>query len=177
MVAERLGINPEFVDVIQGDTDAYEYGSFTGGSRSIPVGGAAVSVTSVKLGERIKEKASGMLEAGVQDLEFVDGTVAIAGTDRSVTFAEVAEKATADGDDMTETDSWQPPEATYPNGSHVVEVEVDPGTGRIDILGYTVVDDFGVLMNPMLLEGQVHGGIAQGVGQAMLERTVYDDDG
>lgn len=177
VVSERLGIDPEFVDVIQGDTDAYEYGSFTGGSRSIPVGGAAVSVTSVKLGERIKEKASGMLEAGVQDLEFVDGKVAIAGTDRSVTFAEVAEKAVADGDDMTETDSWQPPEATYPNGSHVVEVEVDPGTGHIDILGYTVVDDFGVLMNPMLLEGQVHGGVAQGIGQAMLERTVYDDDG
>jgi carbon-monoxide dehydrogenase large subunit len=78
---------------------------------------------------------------------------------------------------MVETDSWTPPEATYPNGTHVVEVEVDPGTGHIDIVSYTVVDDFGVLLNPMLLAGQVHGGIVQGVGQAMLEHTVYDDDG
>jgi len=177
VVSERLGLDPAFIDVVQGDTDAYEHGSFTGGSRSIPVGGAAVSVASVSLGERIKEKASSMLEAGVQDLELLDGKVTIAGTDRSVSFAEVAEKAKAEGDDMVETDSWTPPEATYPNGTHVVEVEVDPGTGHIDILNYTVVDDFGVLMNPMLLAGQVHGGIAQGIGQAILERTVYDEDG
>jgi len=177
IVAERLGLDPELIDVVQGDTDAYEHGSFTGGSRSIPVGGAAVSVSSVKLGERIKAKAADLLETAPGDLEFLDGTVRIAGTDRAVSFADVAEKAAAEGDDMTETDSWTPPEATYPNGTHVVEVEVDPGTGHIDIAGYTVVDDFGVLLNPMLLQGQVHGGIAQGLGQAILERTVYDEEG
>ena len=177
IVAERLGLDPQNISVVQGDSDAYEHGSFTGGSRSIPVGGAAVSVAAVNLGERIKAKAADMLESAVGDLEFLDGTVRIAGTDRAVGFAEVAEKAAADGDNMKETDSWAPPEATYPNGSHVVEVEVDPDTGHIDIVSYTVVDDFGVLLNPMLLAGQVHGGIAQGIGQAMLERTVFDDSG
>ena len=177
IVAERIGLNPEKINVVQGDSAAYEHGSFTGGSRSIPVGGAAVSVASVALGERIKAKAADMLESAPGDLEFLEGTVRIAGTDRSVSFSDVAEKAAADGDDMIETDSWTPPEATYPNGTHVVEVEVDPATGHIDIVGYTVVDDFGVLLNPMLLAGQVHGGIGQGIGQAMLERTVYDDDG
>lgn len=177
VVSERLGIDPAKVNVVQGDTDAYEFGSFTGGSRSLPVGGAAVSLSSIKLGERIRATAADMLETAPGDLEFGDGTVRIAGTDRSVSFAEVAAKASSAGDDMTETDSWTPPEATYPNGAHVVEVEVDPGTGHVDVLTYTVVDDFGVLLNPMLLEGQVHGGIAQGLGQAMLERTVYDEDG
>ncbi len=177
IVAERLGLDPEHIDVVQGDSDAYEHGSFTGGSRSIPVGGAAVSIASVTLGERIKARAADMLETAPGDLEFLDGTVRIAGTDRSVSFADVAGKAAADGENLSETDSWTPPEATYPNGTHVVEVEVDPATGHIDIVSYTVVDDFGVMLNPMLLAGQVHGGIVQGVGQAMLERTVYDDGG
>lgn len=177
LVCEALDIDPDRVTVLQGDTDIYEHGSFTGGSRSIPVGGAAVSQTSVKLGERIKAKAADMLETAPGDLEFLDGTVRIAGTDRSVSFAEIAAKAADTGDDLTETDSWTPPEATYPNGTHVVEVDVDPATGHIDILRYTVVDDFGELLNPLLLAGQVHGGIVQGIGQAMLERTVYDDSG
>ncbi|MEJ8574916.1 xanthine dehydrogenase family protein molybdopterin-binding subunit [Microbaculum marinum] len=177
VVSERLGIDPERITVLQGDSDAYEHGSFTGGSRSLPVGGAAVSESSVKLGERIKAKAADMLETATSDLEFGDGVVTIAGTDRSVSFAEIAEKASEAGEELVETDSWTPPEATYPNGSHVVEVEIDPGTGHIDIVRYTVVDDFGVLLNPMLLEGQVHGGIAQGIGQALLEHTAYDADG
>jgi aerobic carbon-monoxide dehydrogenase large subunit len=177
VVSEHLGLDPARITVVQGDTDAYEHGSFTGGSRSLPVGGAAVSASSVKLGERIKEKAADILEAASADLEFGDGTVSIAGTDRSVSFADIAAKAADSGEDMAETEAWTPPEATYPNGTHVVEVEVDPGTGHIDIVAYTIVDDFGTVLNPLLLAGQVHGGVAQGIGQAMLERTVYDEDG
>lgn len=177
IVAERIGIDPDRVTVRQGDTDLIPHGSFTGGSRSIPVGGAAVSQTAIKLGARIRARAADMLEAAGDDLELGDGLVRIAGTDRRVSFAEIAGKAAGDGEVLSEQDSWKPPEATYPNGTHVVEVEIDPDTGRITIARYTVVDDFGSVMNPLLLAGQVHGGIAQGVGQALLERTVYDGSG
>lgn len=177
VAAERLGVDPDRITVVQGDTDKYEHGSFTGGSRSLPVGGAAVSQSSTKLGERIKAKAAGMLETAAGDLELIDATVRVVGTDRLVTFAEVAEKAAADGDAMSETEAWTPPEGTYPNGTHIAEVEIDRDTGHVDLIAFTVVDDFGVLLNPLLLEGQVHGGVGQGVGQAMLEHTVYDEDG
>jgi|FEC22Drversion2_1045045.scaffolds.fasta_scaffold00566_14 carbon-monoxide dehydrogenase large subunit len=177
IVAERLGIDPARVRVIQGDTDLIPHGSFTGGSRSIPVGGAAVSQAAIKLGERLKAIAADMLEAASEDLEFGDGGIRIAGTDRQVSFAEIAANAAESGETLSERDSWKPPEATYPNGTHVVEVEIDPATGRIRFPRYTVVDDFGAVVNPLLLAGQVHGGIAQGLGQAVLERTVYDASG
>ncbi len=101
----------------------------------------------------------------------------VAGTDRAIAYEELARRAGATPELLTASDSWTPPQATYPNGTHVCEVEVDPETGEADVLRYTVVDDFGVTLNPLLLAGQVHGGVAQGIGQALHERTVYDADG
>ncbi len=176
IVSEHLDIDPARVRVIQGDTDAVETGTGTGGSRSIPAGGSSVSQAGQALAERIRQAAADELEAAPTDLELADGAVRIAGTDRSVTLARLAERAAAAGQSLADSAGWTPPASTYPNGTHVVEVEVDPDTGHVDILDYVVVDDFGVTLNPLLLEGQVHGGVAQGVGQALLERTLYEPD-
>ena len=111
------------------------------------------------------------------DLEVADGGVRVAGTDRAITFADIAKLPAATPDKLKASDSWKPPEATYPNGTHVCEVEVDLDTGETEVMGYTIVDDFGVTMNPLLLMGQVHGGVVQGIGQALHERTVYDAEG
>jgi aerobic carbon-monoxide dehydrogenase large subunit len=118
-----------------------------------------------------------MLEAGAADLEIADGGVRIAGTDRAVSFAEIVASGREGAQDLSASDAWKPPEATYPNGTHVCEVEVDPETGETEVVRYTVVDDFGQTLNPLLLAGQVHGGLAQGIGQALHERTVYDEGG
>jgi len=172
LVAEHLDLPPERVTVIQGDTDRVATGVGTGGSSSIPCGGASVAGASRKLADNLKALAADELEAAVGDLEVSDGAVRVAGTDRAVAFADLAAKAPPAL--LTAEHAWTPPEATYPNGTHVVEVEVDPETGAIAIVNYVVVDDFGVTLNPLMLAGQVHGGIAQGIGQALLERTVYD---
>ena len=177
LVSQHLDIPVERVRVLQGDTDVVATGGGTGGSRSIPVGGASVAGASRILAENVRRIAAEMLEAGVGDVEIGDGRVRIAGTDRSVSLAEIAASPKASPELLAVSDSWTPPEATYPNGTHVCEVEVDPETGETEILRYTVVDDFGVTMNPLLLAGQVHGGAAQGIGQALHERTVYDSDG
>jgi carbon-monoxide dehydrogenase large subunit len=113
------------------------------------------------------------LEAGVGDLEFADGAVRVVGTDRAISFADLAARPSAAGKLSTE-DAFVPPAATYPNGTHLVEVEVDPDVGACRIVNYVVVDDFGVTLNPLLLAGQVHGGAVQGIGQALMENTVYD---
>jgi carbon-monoxide dehydrogenase large subunit len=177
LVSQHLDIPVEQIRVLQGDTDAIATGGGTGGSRSIPVGGASVAGASRILAENLKQLAADALEAGVGDLEISDGHVRIAGTDRAVSFAELASSAKAKPELLTTTDSWKPPEATYPNGTHVCEVEIDPETGETEVVRYTIVDDFGVTLNPLLLAGQVHGGAAQGIGQALHERTVYDADG
>lgn len=177
LVSEHLGIAVDRVRVRQGDTADLKNGGGTGGSRSVPVGGAAVNLASRRLAEQIKEIASERLEAGVGDLEIAEGAVRIAGTDRAIAFAEIAAAASQSPDRLTATDSWTPPEATYPNGTHVVEVEIDPDLGHVDLVGYVIVDDFGVTMNPLLLAGQVHGGVVQGIGQALHEHTVYDASG
>jgi carbon-monoxide dehydrogenase large subunit len=177
LVAQHLDLPPERIRVLQGDTDVVATGGGTGGSRSIPVGGASVAGASRRLAENLKQLAADVLEAGTADLEIADGQVRIAGTDRAVAFADLAASPKATPDLLTVSDRWEPPEATYPNGTHVCEVEIDPETGETEVVRYTIVDDFGVTLNPLLLAGQIHGGIAQGIGQALLERTIYDAGG
>ncbi|HEY8383188.1 MAG TPA: xanthine dehydrogenase family protein molybdopterin-binding subunit [Microvirga sp.] len=177
LVSQHLDLPVERVRVVQGDTDLIATGGGTGGSRSIPVGGASVAGASRTLAENLKRLAADALEAGVADLEIAEGQVRIAGTDRAIRFAELAALPGATPDLLTVSDSWKPPEATYPNGTHVCEVEVDPETGEIEVVRYTIVDDFGVTLNPLLLMGQIHGGVVQGIGQALHERTIYDAGG
>ncbi len=177
LVSEALDLPLDRIKVEQGDTATLRNGGGTGGSRSIPIGGAGVLGASRKLADNLKKLAADALEAGVADLELTDGSVRVVGTDRSVSFAELAAKAGPGAAELKSDDKWTPPEATYPNGTHVCEVEIDPELGDVEVVGYHVVDDFGVTLNPLLLAGQVHGGIVQGIGQALHERTVYDDDG
>jgi carbon-monoxide dehydrogenase large subunit len=177
LVAQHLDLPLDRINVIQGDSDLVATGAGTGGSRSIPVGGASVSKASERLAERLKSLAADELEAGLGDLEIVDGRVRVVGTDRAVDFANLAKLPRATPDLLTAAHDYQPGEATYPNGTHICEVEIDPETGVTSLLFYTIVDDFGVVVNPLLLEGQVHGGVVQGIGQALLERTVYGEDG
>jgi aerobic carbon-monoxide dehydrogenase large subunit len=173
LIAEHLDLPPDRVTVVQGDTDSIASGFGTGGSSSIPAGGASVSVAAKKLADNLKKLAADALEAGPSDLEMADGCVRVVGTDRTVSFTDLA--ARGKPDQLVAEDAWTP-QPTFPNGTHLVEVEIDPLTGRVDIVNYVVVDDFGVTINPMLLEGQVVGGAVQGIGQALMERTVYDKD-
>ena len=177
ILCERLGVAFEEVSIVQGDSDLIETGGGTMGSRSVPVGGAAIGSASEKIIEKAKLIAAELLETAVSDIEFDNGAFRIIGTDRVQTFHEVA-KAAAKDDDIAfdEKESFAPGEATYPNGTHVCELEIDNTTGEIEIVDYTVVDDFGNVINPLLLEGQVHGGIGQGVGQALLESCQYESD-
>jgi len=174
LVAEHLDVPPERVTVIQGDTDLVATGAGTGGSSSITCGGASVDSAARRLAVNLKSLAAHELEAAETDLEIENGQVRIAGTDRTVSFAQLAASGRARPEQLAVSDSIGPPQPTYPNGTHVAEVEIDPDTGHIDILSYVVVDDFGVTLNPLLLAGQVHGGAVQGIGQAMMENTVYD---
>jgi carbon-monoxide dehydrogenase large subunit len=183
VVSESLGVAFEDVEVLQGDTDVVARGNGTGGSRSLPEGGVAIDRAIVKLVEKGKEIASNALEAAVADIEYRDARFIVAGTDRAVGIYEVAKLAadpkqgpTNQPTGLDGTDSFQASVSTYPNGCHVCEVEVDPETGVTSVLRHTVVDDFGRTINPLMLEGQVHGGIAQGIGQALLESCVYDDE-
>ena len=177
LVSQHLDLPMDKIRVLQGDTDVVRTGSGTGGSRSIPVGGASVAGASKILADRLKELAADALEAGVADLEISDGAVRVAGTDKAISYSEIAALPNAGPDVLTASDAWRPPEATYPNGTHICEVEIDPDTGETRIERYTVVDDFGVTLNPLLLQGQVHGGIVQGIGQALHERTIFDAEG
>jgi carbon-monoxide dehydrogenase large subunit len=176
IVADRLGIAPELITIIQGDSERISFGAGTGGSRSIPVGGASLARSAAQVIEKARTKAAEMLEAAPVDLEFADGAFTIVGTDRRVTFQEVARAAAPAPGALAfdEVARWSPPAATYPNGCHICELEVDPETGSVEILRYVVVDDFGKVLNPSLLAGQIHGGIAQGIGQALTERCVFD---
>jgi len=173
LIAQHLDLPPDRVTIVQGDTDSIASGFGTGGSSSIPAGGASVSVAARKLADNLKKLAAEALEAGASDLEMADGRVRVVGTDRTVSFSELA--ARGKPDQLTAEDAWTP-QPTFPNGTHLVEVEIDPLTGQIEIVSYVVVDDFGVTINPLLLEGQVVGGAVQGIGQALMERTVYDKD-
>jgi aerobic carbon-monoxide dehydrogenase large subunit len=175
VVAEHLGLPPERVIMVQGDTDRIASGLGTGGSSSIPCGGASLAGAAKKLAENLKALAAEALEAGADDLEIVDATVRVTGTDRMISFAALAQRPDAESR-LTASDAFAPPQATYPNGTHIAEVEIDPATGETRIVNYVVVDDFGATLNPLLLAGQVHGGTAQGIGQALMEHAVYDPD-
>ncbi|MFM2041700.1 MAG: hypothetical protein RLY86_276 [Pseudomonadota bacterium] len=182
VLADRLGLDPSLVTVVQGDSDRVTYGNGTGGSRSVPVGGAAVAAGAAALVAELRPAAAALLEVAPDDLDFtVDeagGSFRVRGANRWIALAEVVARSPAgpDGIVFSARARWAPQAATYPNGCHVAEVEVDADTGVPTVLRYTVVDDFGTVMNPMMLAGQVQGGIAQGLGQALLERTVYDPD-
>ena len=175
-VADRIGIDPERIEVRQGDTDELADGGGTGGSRSIPLGGVSVTRASEILADKMKKIAAEELEAAPSDIELVDGEARIVGTDRRMDYAGIARAARDKADLKAEADIRQD-EATYPNGTHVAEVEIDPQTGVTEIVGYTIVDDFGKTVNPLLLVGQVHGGVVQGIGQCLSENAVYSEDG
>ena len=174
MAAAALGIPIDKIDVIQGDTDQIN-GAGSVGSRSLFVGGTAVAVTSNTLIDKAREKAADALEAGVGDIEYADGWLTVVGTDRRIGLFEIAksEKNAKLGVESTgEVDA-----PTWPNGAHICEIEIDPDTGITRVARYTTVDDVGVAMNPMLVTGQIHGGVVQGIGQALYEGTFYDTDG
>jgi aerobic carbon-monoxide dehydrogenase large subunit len=185
LVSERLGIPIDNVSIVHGDTDVVQFGMGTYGSRSGAVGMSAVVKALDKVEAKAKKVASHLLEAAEGDIVFKDGKFTVAGTDRSVAWGDVALNAyTAhkfSGQELEpglkETSFYDPTNFTFPAGCHVCEVEIDPDTGATEIVNWTAVDDFGVIVNPMIVEGQVHGGIAQGVGQALLEGAKYDKDG
>jgi carbon-monoxide dehydrogenase large subunit len=178
IIFERLGVAFEDVTIVQGDTDRIATGGGTMGSRSVPVGGAAVSGAAFKVLEKAKQKAAELFESAAVDVEFKDGTFRIVGTDRTLGFQDVARAAAPfdGGVSFDEGDMFTPTTATFPNGTHVCEVEIDSDTGVLEVIDYTVVDDFGKAINPLLIAGQVHGGIAQGLGQAILERCIYEPE-
>ncbi|TQF41907.1 carbon monoxide dehydrogenase [Bradyrhizobium sp. UNPF46] len=173
IVAEQFGVAPERVHVRQGDTDEIATGLGTGGSASIPSGGVSVERATRELGSKLKEIAAQALEASAGDLEITDGIVRIAGTDRSISFADLAKRPGVDPSKLNGSATFASADGTYPNGTHVAEVEIDPATGIIKIVNYVIVDDFGKTLNPLLLAGQVHGGAMQGIGQALMEQVVY----
>jgi carbon-monoxide dehydrogenase large subunit len=173
IVAEHLGLPADRVRIVQGDTDAIASGPGTGGSSSITCGGASIAHAAEKLADNLKALAADALEAAARDLEIAGGAVRVAGTDRAISFADLARQPGA-SEKLTTEDAFVPSAATFPNGAHIAEVEVDPDTGAIELAAYVVVDDFGVTLNPLLLAGQVHGGTAQGIGQALMEHAVYD---
>ncbi|MFI4997088.1 MAG: xanthine dehydrogenase family protein molybdopterin-binding subunit [Hyphomicrobiales bacterium] len=177
IASQHLDLPLEKIGMVQGDTDQVRTGGGTGGSRSIPVGGAAVAAAATLLVDKLKGLAADALEAAPGDLEVIDGTLRVVGTDKAIGFSEIAALPGVKPADLAADGHYLPSEGTYPNGTHICEVEIDPATGVVSILSYTICDDFGVTLNPLLLAGQVHGGIVQGIGQALLERTVYGEDG
>jgi carbon-monoxide dehydrogenase large subunit len=173
IVAEQFGLPSERVHVLQGDTDKIATGLGTGGSSSIPTGGVSVERAIRELGNKLREIAAEVLETSADDLEISEGTIRVAGTDRSISFADLAKRPGLDPAKLRGSATFTAADGTYPNGTHLAEVEIDPATGMIRIINYVIVDDFGVTLNPLLLEGQVHGGAMQGIGQALMEQAVY----
>jgi carbon-monoxide dehydrogenase large subunit len=181
VLADELGVPIEDIEVVDGDTEMVPAGTGTYGSRSAIAGGNALAKSAQKVVESARKIAAHHLESGVDDIEFVDGEFHVAGApDRSIAIQEVARRSYMG--EVTEGTEWGleattfiEPVTTYPFGTHVAVVEVDPGTGEIEILRYAAVDDCGEQLNPMIVEGQVHGGIAQGIGVALHEGAVYED--
>ncbi len=180
LTADQLGIDGDKIRIRQGDTDAIPTGGGTGGARSLYSEGQAILATSATVIERGKQAASEALEAAVADIEFAGGRFSIAGTDRGMDILSLAasqRQRAARGETATTLDAAEVAKIdshTFPNGCHVAEVEIDPDTGMVAVLRYIVVDDVGRAINPLIVRGQVHGGVAQGYGQAVLERTSYD---
>jgi len=184
VVADRLGIPFENIEIVHGDTARTPFGMGTYGSRSAAVGLSAVCKASDKIIEKGKKIAGHLLEASPHDIEFRDGQFRVAGTDKQVNIAAVAFAAYVPHNypkdlepGFEETAFFDPLNFSFPAGTHICEIEIDPETGISEIVNYAAVDDFGTIINPMVVEGQVHGGIVQGVGQALLESAVYDKEG
>ena len=175
-IADKIGVDFDRIIVRQGDTKELARGGGTGGSRSIPLGGVSVASASADLANKMRRIAGDELEASAEDIELVAGEARVVGTDQALSFAAIA-KAAKSKDDLAAVAEVVQDEATYPNGTHIVEVEIDPDTGTIEIVNYQVVDDFGLTVNPVLLLGQVHGGIVQGIGQCLTEEAIYSPDG
>jgi carbon-monoxide dehydrogenase large subunit len=174
----------ERINLLQGDSDQLLAGGGTGGSRSIMQSGGAIVEASDLVIERGRQAASYFLEAAQADIEFARGRFTVAGTDRSIHIMDLVEMmrhAPNLPPDVPHTLSvnhvFKGVPSAFPNGCHIAEVELDPETGAVDLVRYTSVNDFGVIINPLLVQGQAHGGIAQGVGQALMEHVVYDDSG
>ncbi len=185
LVVEKLGVSFDNVEVVHGDTDRIPFGMGTYGSRSASVGGSAIVKAIDKIVEKGKKIAAHLLEANVADIEFSDGTYRVVGTDREKAFGEVAFTAYVPHNYPIDTvepgleDSafYDPKNFTFPGGCHCVEVEIDPETGVVEVADVAIADDVGVVINPMIVDGQAHGGLAQGIGQALLEEAVYDAGG
>ena len=184
VLAARLGIPFRRIRLLQGDSDALIAGGGTGGSKSLIVSGNAIVGAADKVIERGRQIAAHVLEAAAADIEFRAGRFVIAGTDRSIGLMELAARLHAGltlppelPQSLDVADIYDGPPSAFPNGCHIAEVEIDPQTGMVEVVKYTFVNDFGVVVNPLLVNGQAHGGIVQGIGQALRERTVYDEDG
>jgi aerobic carbon-monoxide dehydrogenase large subunit len=184
MLVDRLGVDPDRIKFIQGDTDAVAFGMGTGGSRSTTMSGGAIVMVADKVIAKGKKLAAHILEAAESDLEFKDGRFTIAGTDRGMAIHDVAKAAFELGKlpkgmepGLYETATYRATSGNFPNGAHVCEVEVDPETGVTELKRYCVVDDCGTIINPMLVKGQIMGGIAQGIGQVLMEDKAYDAGG
>ncbi len=182
LVADGLGIPIESIEIVHGDTAKIPYGMGTYGSRSLAVGGSAIIKAMDKVVAKGKKIAAHLLEAAEADIEFKDGVFSVAGTDRSKTLGEVALTAYVPHNfphdelepGLDETAFYDPKNFTFPSGAHIAEIEIDPETGQLTVVNFTASDDFGRIVNPMIVAGQVHGGLAQGIGQALLEGCVYD---
>ncbi len=184
VLTEKLGVPFEKIRLLQGDSDQLIAGGGTGGSRSMYASGAAIVEASAEVIEKGKQIAGHVLEAAPSDIEFAGGDFVIAGTDRSISIMELAEKLRG-GLKLPETLpqsldvslASEPMPSAFPNGTHVAEVEIDPDTGVVEVVKYSSVNDFGTIVNPLLVAGQVHGGVVQGIGQAIMELTAFDRDG
>jgi len=185
ILSSRLGVPIEKIEIIEGDTDAVPHGTGTFGSRSIAVGGCALDRAADKIITKGKLIAAHLLEAAAADIDFSDGAFLVTGTDRRVSFSAVAQAAYVPHNfpletlepGLQETAVYDPPSFAFSNGAHVCELEIDAETGRIEVVGFWAVDDIGTVINPMIVEAQIHGGLAQGLGQALLESCVYDEGG
>jgi carbon-monoxide dehydrogenase large subunit len=185
VIAEMIGIDPSMVEIVHGDTANTPMGMGTYGSRSLAVGGSAMVRATEKIINKAKKIAAHLLEASEGDIELKDGAFSVAGTDKSVAWGDVTLAAYVPHNypleeiepGLEETAFYDPANFTYPAGAYACEVEVDPETGKVTIERFAAADDFGNVVNPMIVEGQVHGGLAQGIGQALLEGCAYDEDG
>jgi len=185
VVADMIGIPEENIDIVHGDTSKIPFGMGTYGSRSLAVCGSAMVKATEKVIAKAKKIAAHMMEAGEGDIELADGVFTVAGTDKTLEWGAVTLGAYVPHNypleeiepGLEETAFYDPANFTYPAGAYTCEVEVDPETGKVEICSFSAADDFGNIINPMIVEGQVHGGIGQGIGQALLEHAVYDSDG
>jgi aerobic carbon-monoxide dehydrogenase large subunit len=185
LISDRLGVSTDLVEVVHGDTDRIPFGMGTYGSRSAAVGGSAIVKALDKIVDKGKKIAAHLLEASVADIEFKDGAYRVIGTDRQKAFGEVAFAAYVPHNYPIETVEpgleelafYDPKNFTFPGGTHMVEVEIDPETGVVEVVDVAISDDVGVIINPMIVDGQAHGGLAQGIGQALYEEALYDSDG